>query len=72
MVCKYIKFYSVHHKTWSLTSRQEHRLRVLKNRMLKKIFGPKAVEVTVEGRPIASTTLVWLRIRTCGALLYKW
>jgi hypothetical protein len=72
MVCKYIKFYSIHHKTWSLTLRQEQRLRVFKNGVLRKIFGPKGMEVTVEGRTIASTTLVWLRIRTCGALLYTW
>jgi hypothetical protein len=39
---------------------------------MRKIFGPKGVEVTVEGRPIASTTLVWLRIRTCCTLLYTW
>ena len=28
-------------KTWSLTLREEHRLRVLKNRMLKRIVGFK-------------------------------
>jgi hypothetical protein len=27
--------------TWSLTSRQEHRLRVFENRVLRRIFGPK-------------------------------
>jgi hypothetical protein len=31
-------------KTWSLTSRKEHRLRVFEKRMLKKIFGPKRQE----------------------------
>jgi hypothetical protein len=67
MVCKYIKFYSIHHKTWSLTLRQEQRLRVFKNGMFRKIYGPKGVDVTVVSRPITSTTLVWLRIRTCGA-----
>jgi hypothetical protein len=29
----------------SLTLREEHRLRVLGNRLLRKIFGPKRVEV---------------------------
>jgi hypothetical protein len=27
-------------ETWSLTFREEHRLRVFKNRVLRKIFGP--------------------------------
>jgi hypothetical protein len=32
-------------ETWSLTLREEHRLRVLENRILRKIFGPKRDEV---------------------------
>jgi hypothetical protein len=28
-------------ETWSLTLREEHRLRVFENRMLRRIFGPK-------------------------------
>jgi hypothetical protein len=32
--------------TWSLTLKEEHRLRVFENRMLKRIFGPKRIEVT--------------------------
>jgi hypothetical protein len=28
-------------ENWSLTIREEHRLRVLDNRVLRKIFGPK-------------------------------
>jgi hypothetical protein len=32
-------------ETWSLTLREEHRLRVLKNRVLRRIFGPKRDEV---------------------------
>jgi hypothetical protein len=28
-------------KTWFLTLREEHRLRVFENRVLRKIFGPK-------------------------------
>jgi hypothetical protein len=31
-------------ETWSLTLREEHRLRVFENRVLK-IFGPKSEEV---------------------------
>jgi hypothetical protein len=32
-------------KTWSLTLREEQRLRVFENRVLRKIFGPKRDEV---------------------------
>jgi hypothetical protein len=35
---------------WSLTLREEHRLRVFKNRVLRRIFGPKRDEVTGEWR----------------------
>jgi hypothetical protein len=33
-------------KTWSLTLREEHRLRVLDNRVLKRIFGTRRDEIT--------------------------
>jgi hypothetical protein len=39
-------------KTWSLTLRREHRLRVLDNRVLRKISGPKRDEVTGEWRKL--------------------
>jgi hypothetical protein len=35
-------------ETWSLSLREEHRLRVLENRVLRRIFGPKSDEVTGE------------------------
>jgi hypothetical protein len=35
-------------KTWSLKFREEHRLRVFENRVLRRIFGPKRDEVTGE------------------------
>jgi hypothetical protein len=35
-------------ETWSLTSREEHRLRVFENRVMRGIFGPKRDEVTGE------------------------
>ena len=35
-------------KTWSLTFREEHRLRVLQNMVLRRIFGPKRDDVTRE------------------------
>jgi hypothetical protein len=31
-------------ETWSLTLREEHRLRVFENRVLRKIFGPEREE----------------------------
>jgi hypothetical protein len=31
-------------ETWSITLREEHRLRVFENRVLRKIFGPKREE----------------------------
>jgi hypothetical protein len=33
-------------ETWSLTLREEHRLRVFENRVLTRIFGPQRNEVT--------------------------
>jgi hypothetical protein len=37
-------------ETWSLTLREEHRLRVFENRVLRRIFGPKKDEVTEKWR----------------------
>jgi hypothetical protein len=36
--------------TWSVTLREEHRLRVFENRVLSRIFGPERDEVTGEWR----------------------
>jgi hypothetical protein len=33
-------------ETWSLTLREEHRLRVFENKLMRTIFGPKKDEVT--------------------------
>jgi hypothetical protein len=33
-------------ETWSLTLREEHRLRAFENMVLRRIFGPKRDEVT--------------------------
>ena len=35
-------------ETWSLTLREELRLRVFENRVLRRVFGPKRDEVTGE------------------------
>jgi hypothetical protein len=37
-------------ETWSLTLREEYRLKVFENRVLRRIFGPKRDEVTGEWR----------------------
>jgi hypothetical protein len=39
-------------ETWSVTLREEHRLRVFENRVLRRIFGPKRDEVTGEWRKL--------------------
>jgi hypothetical protein len=40
------------YKTWSLTLREEQRLRVFENGVLRRIFGPKREEVTGEWRKL--------------------
>jgi hypothetical protein len=44
-------------ETWSLTLREEHRLRVFENRVLKRIFGPKRDEVTGDWRKLHNEEL---------------
>jgi hypothetical protein len=44
-------------ETWSLTFREEHRLVVFENRVLKKIFGPKGVEVKREWKRLHNEKL---------------
>jgi hypothetical protein len=39
-------------ETWSLTLREEHRLKVFENRVLRRIFGPTRDEVTGEWRKL--------------------
>jgi hypothetical protein len=43
--------------TWSLTSKEEHRLRVLESRVLRRIFGTKRNEVTGEWRNLHNEEL---------------
>jgi hypothetical protein len=45
-------------ETWSLTLREERRLRMVENRVLSRIFGPKRVEVTGEWRKLHSEELI--------------
>jgi hypothetical protein len=44
-------------ETWSLTLREQHRLRVFENRVLRRIFGPKRDEVTGEWRKLVNEEL---------------
>jgi hypothetical protein len=44
-------------ETWSLILREEHRLRVSENRVLRRIFGPKRDEVRGEWRKLHNEEL---------------
>ena len=44
-------------ETWSLTLREERRLRVFENRVLRKVFGPKRDEGTGEWRKLHNEEL---------------
>jgi hypothetical protein len=44
-------------ETLSLTLREEHRLRIFENRMLRRIFGPKRDEVTGGSRKLHNEEL---------------
>ena len=45
-------------ETWSLKMREECRVRVFENRMLRRIFGPKRDEVTGNGENYIMRSLV--------------
>jgi len=44
-------------ETWSLTLREECRLRVFENRVLRRVFGSKRYEVTGEWRKLHNEEL---------------
>jgi hypothetical protein len=44
-------------ETWSLSLRKEHRLRVFKDKLLRKIFGPKRDGVSGEWRKLHNEEL---------------
>jgi hypothetical protein len=44
-------------ETWSLTLREEHRLKVFENRVLRRIFGPKRDEIMGEWRKLHNKEL---------------
>jgi hypothetical protein len=45
------------YETWSLTLREERRLRVFENRVLNGVFGPKRDKVTMEWRKLHNEEL---------------
>jgi hypothetical protein len=45
-------------ETWSLTLREERRLRVSKNRVVRRIFGPKRVEVRETGNNCITSSFI--------------
>jgi hypothetical protein len=53
-------------ETWSLTLREERRLRVFENRVLRRIFGPKRDEVTGEWRKLQNEELHDLYSQYCA------
>jgi len=44
-------------ETWALTLREERRLRVFENRVLRRIFGPKRDEIRREWRKLQNEEL---------------
>jgi hypothetical protein len=44
--------------TWSLTLREEHKLRVFENRVLRRIFGPK-MDGVVGGWKLGASSFVF-------------
>jgi hypothetical protein len=63
-------------ETWSLTLREEHRLREFENRILRRIFGSKRDEVTGEWRKLHNEELQYLYscpdIRQLKARRMRW
>jgi hypothetical protein len=45
-------------ETWSLTLREEHRLRMSENRVLRKIFCPKRDQITGSGEDYIMRSLM--------------
>jgi hypothetical protein len=64
-------------ETWSLTLREEHRLRVFENRVLRRIFGPRTDEVTGDWKKLHNEELHNLRsspniIRMIKSIRMRW
>jgi len=59
-------------ETWSLTLREESRLWVFENRVLRRIFGPKRDEVTGEWRKLHNEVLNNLYASLNNVRVKKW
>jgi hypothetical protein len=59
-------------ETWSLTFREEHRLKVFEDRILRKIFGPKRDEVTGEWSCIHEAEWTQFQTPVPDPLLFFW
>ena len=62
-------------ETWSLTLREEHRLRVFENRVLRRTFGPKMEEKTGEWRKVHNEELLYSSpniVRVIKSRRMKW
>jgi hypothetical protein len=64
-------------ETWSLTLREEQRLKVFENRVLRRIFGPKRDEATGEWRRLQNEELNGLHsspniIRVIKSRIMRW
>jgi hypothetical protein len=69
-------------ETWSLTLREEHRLRVFEKRVLRRMFGPKRDEMVGDWRKLHNeelhnfyfspniTRMIKLRRMICGQGMY--
>jgi hypothetical protein len=64
-------------QTWTLIFREEHRLNVFENRVLRGIFGPKTAEVTGDWRKLHEAELHDLYsspsiIRIIKSMMMRW
>jgi hypothetical protein len=50
-------------ETWSITLREEHRLKVCKNRVLRGIFGPERDEVIGGWRKLRTEEFITCNLR---------
>jgi hypothetical protein len=59
-------------ETWSLTLKEESRLRVFENMVMRRIFGPKRDEVTEEWRKLHNEELNYLYSLPNIVRVIKW